>query len=417
MAHPARKGASHTAGRTFVVLGAGAMGRIAARDLTDTASSGSVLIIADVNLGVAAKVARSLPHSRRVRIRSARADAGNIREVESLLKTTNAFAILNATHHRFNSTVMKAALAARAHYCDLGGLFYQTRAQLREHHVWKRADRLALLGIGAAPGIVNVLARSSADTMERVREIHIYVGGIDRARGQATAPFGVSYSVRALFEEASQDAAVLRGGRVTFEPPMSGARRVRFPAPVGTQTAVFTLHSEIATLPLTYRGKGIRACTFRIAFPPNAIERLALLRELGLFSTTPVRISGANVIPGEFVALVAESAAPARESHIPDEYEILRVVVRGHRNGKTVEDTIDCHVQGNRKWRIGSDIDTGCPPSIAMQMLARGEITTRGVVPPEQAIPAKDFIRELRARGMRIERRTRRWDARPVRRT
>ncbi len=393
------------------------MGRIIARDLMNTASNGSVLVIADVDVGVATKVANSLPHSRRVRIRCDRVDAGNVLEVETLLKATNAFAILNATHHRFNSTVMKGALAARTHYCDLGGLFHHTRAQLRQHLVWKRAERLALLGIGAAPGIVNVLARASADTMERVTEIHIYVGGVDHKRRQVTAPFGVSYSVRTLFEEASQQAAVFSGGRLIFEPPMSGARRVRFPMPVGAQTAVLTLHSEIATLPLTYRRKGIRACTFRIAFPPNTIERLAFLRELGLFDTTPIRISGTNVIPIEFLALVAESGAPARQSGIPDECEILRVVVRGRRNGEAIEDTIDCHARGNRKWRTGSDIDTGCPPSIAMQMLARGEITARGVVPPEQAIPAKDFIRELQARGMRIQRRSRLWDGRPLRRT
>jgi lysine 6-dehydrogenase len=92
---------------------------------------------------------------------------------------------------------------------------------------------------------------------------------------------------------------------------------------------------------------------------------------------------------------------------IPDEYEILRVVVRGRRNRRTVEDTVDCHVQGNRAWRVGIDVDTGCPPSIAMQMLARGEITARGVVPPEQAIPAEPFFRELRRRGMIIRTRRR----------
>jgi saccharopine dehydrogenase-like NADP-dependent oxidoreductase len=383
------------------------MGRIAARDLAETAPAGCTVVVADADATVAARVMRSLPHARGVVLRSASVDAAEARRVAALLRSVKAFAILNATHHRFNMPVMDAALAARAHYCDLGGLFHHTRRQLRRHAAWKRADLLALLGIGAAPGIVNVLARSAADTMDIVREIHVAVAGVDRTRGRPRSPFGVSYSVRTLFEEASQPAAVLRGGRLRFEPPLSGACGVRFPPPVGWQAPALTLHSEIATLPRTYRDKRIRECSFRIALPPQTVERLAFLRDIGLLSSTPIRVGKAVIAPREWLATFLESGAPSPSRGIPDEYEILRVVVRGRRNRITVEETVDCHVRGNRAWRVGIDIDTGCPPSIAMQMLARGEITARGVVAPEQAIPAKPFFRELRRRGMLVRRRRR----------
>ena len=393
------------------MLGAGAMGRIAARDLAETAPHGSTVVIADADANVAARVTRSLPRSRRVVLQSASIDAAEPRRVAALLRSVSAFAIINATHHRFNLQVMDAALAGGAHYCDLGGLFHHTRTQLRRHAAWKRADRLALVGIGAAPGIVNVLARSAADTMDVVREIHVAVAGIDRTRGRRRPPFGVSYSVRTLFEEASRPAAVFSGGRLRFEPPMSGAREVRFPSPVGWQAPALTLHSEVATLPRSYRVKGIRECTFRIALPPETVQRLAFLRDIGLLSTTPIRIGGAVIAPREWLAAVVERAAPPPWHGIPVEYEILRVVVRGRRNRTPVEDTIDCHVRGNRAWRVGIDVDTGCPPSIAMQMLARGEITARGVVAPEQAIPAQPFFRELQRRGMLIRTRRRPWSS------
>jgi saccharopine dehydrogenase-like NADP-dependent oxidoreductase len=396
---------------TFVVLGAGAMGRITARDLAETAPNGSTVVIADADANVAARVTSSLPRSRHLVLRSASVDAAEPRRVAALLKSVNAFAIINATHHRFNIAVMDAALAAGAHYCDLGGLFHHTRAQLRRHATWKSADRLALVGIGAAPGIVNVLARSAADTMDVVREIHVAVAGVDRTRGRRMPPFGVSYSVRTLLEEASQPAAVFRDGRVRFEPPMSGAHEVRFPSPVGWQVPALTLHSEVATLPRSYRRKRIRECTFRIALPPATVQHLTLLREIGLLSTTPIRIGGAVVAPREWLVAVIERAASPQWRGIPDEYEILRVVVRGRRNRTAVEDTIDCHVRGNRAWRVGIDIDTGCPPSIAMQMLARGEITARGVVAPEQAVPVKPFFRELQHRGMLIRTRRRPWSS------
>jgi saccharopine dehydrogenase-like NADP-dependent oxidoreductase len=88
----------------------------------------------------------------------------------------------------------------------------------------------------------------------------------------------------------------------------------------------------------------------------------------------------------------------------PDEYEVVRAVVRGVEGGELVEHTVDCHTPGIPTWGFGVDVDTGCPPSIVMQMLARGQITGRGTLPPEVAVPAEPFFAELLKRGMTVRR-------------
>jgi saccharopine dehydrogenase (NAD+, L-lysine-forming) len=389
------------------------MGRITVRDLVDTAPAGTRVVIADYDVDAATAVARSLPRSGRGKVTTARADAADPENITNLLRRSGAFGVINATHHRFNLAVMDGALAAGAHYCDLGGLFHQTRLQLKRDRLWRRAGVLALPGIGAAPGVVNVLARSAADTMEEVDEIHVAVGGVDRTRGRPASPIGISYSIQTVLEEASQPAAVFTRGRLTFAPPMSDARTVAFPPPVGRQRPALTLHSEVATLPRSFRHKGIRECTFRIAFPDDIVERLAFLRSAGLLSTVPLRVGGVDVAPRDVLA-AALRALPAGPSWhgVPDEYEVLRVVVRGRRDGRRIEETVDCHVPGMPAWRMGIDVDTGCPPSIAMQMLARGEISARGCVAPEVAIPATPFFGELERRGMTIRRRRTPWSSR-----
>jgi saccharopine dehydrogenase-like NADP-dependent oxidoreductase len=390
------------------VLGAGAMGRITARDLVETAPRPATVVIADRDRRVAADVVDGLPRRRGITVAAARADAGRPGSIAALLRRVNAFAVVNATHHRFNLTVMAGALDARVHYCDLGGLFHQTRRQLRHHRAWQAADRLALLGIGAAPGIVNVLARSAADTMQRVEAIHIAVGGVDRTTGRPPSPFGLSYSIQTVLEEASVPAALFASGRLTFVPPMSGATAVRFPPPVGTQCPALTLHSEVATLPVTYRRTGIRECSFRIAFPADIVDKLEFLRSIGMLSTVPVG-EGSSPPRAVLAAAIQRLPPPPAWNGVPDEYEILRVVVRGIRDRSRVEETIDCHTPGIRAWRLGIDVDTGCPPSIAMQMLARGEIAGRGCLPPEVAVPAAPFFAALRRRGMTIRRRRKSW--------
>jgi len=385
--------------RIAVVGGAGAMGRITIRDLAETAPAGIDLVLADRDVATARKVAAMLPR----RVKVVAADASSPDALARALDRVGI--IVNSCHHSMNLAVMDAALKLGAHYCDLGGLFHVTKRQLRRHAEFKRAGLLALCGIGSAPGIVNVMARAGVDRLDRVDEIHIAVGTVDRTPRVGTPLLDVSYSLLTVLDEASSPAALFTGGRLRFVPPLSHEAVVDFPPPVGRRRPACTLHSELATLPASFKGKGVREVSFRIAFPGDLIERLRFTHALGLTSTTPVRINGTRVVPRDvLLALVAAAGKPVATGP-RDEHEILRVVVEGVRGARRVVETQDCHVPGMPAWGIGVDIDTGAPPSIAAQMIASGAITARGVVAPERAMPPAPFFDELARRGMRITRR------------
>ncbi len=178
-----------------------------------------------------------------------------------------------------------------------------------------------------------------------------------------------------------------------------------FPQPVGRQSAACTLHSELATLPGSFAAKGVREVSFRIAFPGGLMDRLRFVHALGLTATTPIGAGRARVVPREvLLALLARAPRPTTAGPT-DEYEILRVTVRGSRGGVAETEVLDCHVPGMPAWDVGVDIDTGAPPSIVAQMLLSGEITARGVLPPERVIQPAPFFTALAARGMRVRRR------------
>jgi saccharopine dehydrogenase-like NADP-dependent oxidoreductase len=386
-------------GAVAVVGGAGAMGRIAVRDLVETAPADLPILVADRD-GPAAEAVAAASGGR---ARALRVDVARVAATARALR--GAFAIVNCCQHDFNLRVMEAALGAGAHYCDLGGLFHVTREQLGLHARFLRADRLALLGIGAAPGVVNVLARAAADEMERVDEIHVLVGGADRTPGRQAGVLGASYSIETILDEASLPAAVFSGGEFAFVEPMSDPQPVEFPPPVGLRHPARTLHSEVATLPLTYGGRGIREVSFRIAFPDALAERLRFLHALGMTSREPVRLRGRSAVaPRDLLGALVRRLPRGAPGGPPDEHEVLRVVVRGARGGAEVEEVLDCQTAGIPDWGLGVDADTGCPPSIAVQLLRAGVIDARGVLPPEQAVPAAPFFAELERRGMRIER-------------
>ena len=384
--------------RIAVVGGAGAMGRITVRDLAETARDAEIVVV-DRDAKAARRLARAMPRP----VRVIEADASDPAGLARALAGTNV--LVNACHHDFNLRVMDAALELGAHYADLGGLFHVTKQQLKRDAEFRAAGLLALCGMGSAPGIVNVMARSAADRMDRVQEIHVAVGTSDRTRREGESLLDTSYSILTVLDEASRPAALFTGGKLTFVEALSRPVRVEFPKPVGTMEPACTLHSEVATLPESFRAKGVREVSFRIAFPGGLMERLRFVHALGLTSTTPVPIGSSEFVPRHLLLALLADAPKAKTVGPRDEYEVLRVTVRGRQAGRPVTEVVDCHVPGMPAWDVGVDIDTGAPPSIAAQMIASGAITARGVVAPERAMPPAPFFDELARRGMRITRR------------
>ena len=124
--------------RKFVVLGgAGTIGRVVVRDLF-TSHRANRILIADYNAAAARAQAR--------RYRSPRVSAGfaAAQRTAALVRLLRGHAVvINCTQHDFNLDVMRAALRARVHYLDLGGLFHWTRRQLRLHRAFERAGLTA----------------------------------------------------------------------------------------------------------------------------------------------------------------------------------------------------------------------------------------------------------------------------------
>ena len=260
----------------------------------ETAGPGIAVLIADRDVGAARALAQGLGGGRRVR--AVEVDAH--RPVATARALAGVFAVIHCGPHGSNLAVMEVALRVGAHYLDLGGLFHVTRAQIEVDGRFRRAGLLALVaGIGAAPGIVNVLARAAADDMDRVDEIHILIGTSTTRPGREPGVLASSYSLDTIVDEASLPAAVFTRGALEFVEPMSDPCWFGFPAPVGLRHPARSASLEVATLPVSFRDKGIREVSFRIAFPDSLAARLRFLHALGLTSANPIRANGVVVAP------------------------------------------------------------------------------------------------------------------------
>ena len=368
--------------------GAGAMGRATVFELT---RSGFRVLLLDADLGAAQRVARRYGGGRAV------AETADARDPKALGARLEGFAaVINAGPYVFNLTVMEAALRARCHYLDLGGLFHTTRQQLLLDAEFRKAGLLAVLGMGSAPGIMNVMARAGADPLKRVRAIKVYNGGADFTRYKAPVAFG--FSPATVLDEFTMKPMVFENGRFRATEPLSGGEDFLFD--LGFQKVHRSLHSEVATLPLSYRSKGIRECFFKIAYDPVLIERLKLLIDLGLTDRKP----GPRGIAPRDLLLDAFKRLPPPPDVI-DDRDGLAVVIEGEDRGGAVTIRYDMTATPQRRPPLSAVArDTGFPPAIVTRLLLDGRIRERGVLPPERCVPVEPFFQALAERGMRVSR-------------
>ena len=377
----------------IVLGGAGAMGRVTVRALTMYADV-DLVTIADYDEQSAHDVATAL-NSNKVQV--SQIDVNNEQRLRELLH--GADVALSAVDYVFNLPILAACIQEKVHYADLGGLFHTTRKLMQMHAEVEAAGVTAILGMGGTPGITNLLARAAVDKLDHVDGIKVQLGCSDTT--PSSAPLVAPYSIRTILDEFTKQPQVFQDGEWYPQQPLSGQEELVFPLPVGRATAIYSLHSECATFPPSFRDKGIRYVSFKIAFPSDFMTKLKFLVDLGFGSEEPVDVRGVKVSPRETLARLLDMA-PA-ENVEPQDCDVLRVIATGEAAGQQVEITNQVVVLPYRRWRISAGaLDTGVPLAIAGRMLARGEIPRRGAFGPEMCVPVEPFFRELARYDMHV---------------
>src|SRR5260370_23466563 len=371
----------------IVVLGgAGAMGRVTARAVSEYDDIDQVTV-ADYNEARAQELVAALNSSK---VQACQVDVTNEARLRQLIR--GADVALSAVDYVFNLLILQACRQARVHYGDLGGLFHMTRKRMSLHSEGEAAGNTAIMGMGGTPGITNILARAAVDKLDRVESMKVELGCSDSTPSKAAlvAP----YSIRTILDEFTKQPQVFKDGEWYPQEPLSGQEEMIFPLPVGRRPAIYSLPSECATFPVSFRDKGIRYVSFKIPFPGDFMTKLKFLVDLGFGSDEPINVRGVKVSPRETLAKLLEMA-PVEDVE-PQDCDVLRVVASGTAGGQQVEITNQAGGPPYRRWNVGAGaLDTGVPLAIAGRMLAKGAITPRGPLGPELCVPVEPFFREL----------------------
>jgi lysine 6-dehydrogenase len=137
-----------------------------------------------------------------------------------------------------------------------------------------------------------------------------------------------------------------------------------------------------------------------LRYPGHAVL-LAAMRDLGFFSLEPLQVKGHRVVPRDVALAVLGPRLTKPES--PD-LVALRVMVSGRLAGapRTVGWQLVDHYDAGRGISAMMRT-TGYSLAITGWMQVKALVNGHGVRTPDEAVPAKPYVDELRRRGVQLE--------------
>ncbi len=376
----------------FLVLGAGRMGYAVVFDLLTNKEVKQILLV-DTEERRLDFIKSTFKDDR---IAAVKADVSDCDELSYLMSGCDV--VISCVTYKFNYELAKAAMEAGASFCDLGGNEDVVRKEFLLDEMAREKGVTIIPDCGLAPGMVSILCASACEDLDEYSEIRIRVGGLP-VEPRPPLNYSLFFSVEGLINEYVEDATVIRGGRLIRVPSLQDLEEIEFPQPFGTLEA-FNTSGGISTLPTTLGDRVVHMDYKTIRYRGHC-EMVRLLRDLGLMDTRPLKLGNQQVRPRAILATLLEQKLPKDEPDVV----LLRVSVKGIREEIPTEVIWEAIDYMDEATGLSAMMrTTAFPISIIAQMVASGEIMSRGTLPQEKCVPAHSFISQFQSRGVNLKR-------------
>lgn len=301
-------------------------------------------------------------------------DLNNIDDIASKIK--NSDYVINAAQYYFNLNAMKASLKAGVNYIDLGGLFWMTRKQLDLNKDFEKEGLLALIGMGAEPGITNVIARYFYEKFGTPIAIKLRDGWINYSDN-------IDWSIDTQLDEMTLDVPVFEKGEYRYYKPLSRFEDVEFS--IGKIRVYLTIHSELATFPSSF--EGVKFVDWMEG--GTGFENVAFLSKIFGDDIEVLGIRSRKYLR----EILKVKGLLGYKDGKPNEVEAGKVIFEYDNREVSME-----FVSTPKGEFDGTQYMTGISPVIAVNMKVKGE----GVLPPEKVVNPSEFLPELKRKDIKL---------------
>jgi len=375
----------------ILVLGGGMVGSAMAADLA--AEPRFQVTVADRSAEALARVAA------RCSVTPVRADLSDTAEVARLAR--GADLVVGALASTLGLQTLRTVIEAGKPCVDIS---FMAEDALSLSPLAEARGVTAVVDMGVAPGMSNMLCGHAAQRLAPCERLEIYVGGLPVERRwpyEYKAPF----APHDVLEEYTRPSRLVERGEIVVREALSEPELLDFPG-IGTLEAFNT--DGLRSLATTLQVPWMKEKTMRY---PGHIALMRALRETGLFSKEPVEVrtpdgGTARVRPLDVTAALMFPKWTFAEGEA--DLTVMRVSAEGTEGGRRVRLTWDLFDRYDPQTRTRSmSRTTGYPATIVARWLLEGRFRRPGVHPPEvlgaQPGLVQAMLHELAARGVRYE--------------
>jgi lysine 6-dehydrogenase len=375
----------------YLVLGAGKMGAVLAKDLIESDPDCQVTL-ADIDFGRLRRAtefigsARLLPLQRDIEDESQRMDVMEGKDV-----------VICALLHAQSLISLDSAVAKGVHYIDLVG-----EAPLRRMAYDSRAKEKGITlisGLGVSPGITNICVGRAVHLLDEAENGIVGVGGVP-VEPKPPLNYRIVYAVESLLGLYEREVLILKGGKIEKIDPLTGLEMIGFEDPFSEMEWFYTDGLNSMTYTLQGKIKDLAEKTIR---HKGHLEGVKILKDCGLFSREPLGVDGQKVVPRRMLETILDE-----RMRLGDERDatLLKISVSGKKKGKKIDHVFEMvDYYDSEKHYTSMAKTTSFPASIAAQMIISGEITQKGAVFPENVFDTDlyaPFMHGLAARGVTV---------------
>ena len=373
--------------KILAIGGCGSMGRYAMRAIQNF-SAIEEIIIADINKETAEVFADSLNH----KVSAIRLDVNDASALKQAMEHINIVVNTCGPYFKFGAPILSAAISSGCNYIDICDDWEPTIDMMKLDAEAKSAGVSATIGLGASPGLTNLMALIAIRELDEVTTVYTGwdIGGtsLDENAMQQSENAAMMHGV----EQMTGRVKVFQDGDFKMVKPLKKIN-VKYPGLTNFNGNIFG-HPEAVTFPNYFPklqdsinlAHGGHADFFILKFIMSLVNLRLLSKE-----------KAAHL----FSFLEGEQSSQKRHKGV-DYPPVMYGFAHGIKNGMPASvgvcipsDTEDSDMNEQIK-NIGMGEITGIPLACGIKMLAEGRINEVGVLAPEAGhIEPNGFISDV----------------------
>ena len=373
--------------KILAIGGCGSMGRYAMRAIQNY-SAIEEIIIADINKETAEVFADSLNH----KVSAIRLDVNDASALKQAMEHINIVVNTCGPYFKFGAPILSAAISSGCNYIDICDDWEPTIDMMKLDAKAKSAGVSATIGLGASPGLTNLMALIAIRELDEVTTVYTGwdIGGtsLDENAMQQSENAAMMHGV----EQMTGRVKVFQDGDFKMVRPLKKIN-VKYPGLTNFNGNIFG-HPEAVTFPHYFPklqdsinlAHGSHANFFILKFIMSLVNLRLLSKEKAVHL---------------FSLLEGEQSSQKRHKGV-DYPPVMYGFAHGIKNGMPASvgvcipsDTEDSDMNEKIK-NIGMGEITGIPLACGIKMLAKGRIKEVGVLAPEAGhIEPNGFISDV----------------------